>query len=114
MPRKKVEKPIPKETPRPAQTAEAISSLCEEIKEMLLRKNAAYGDSALKPMRVFSRVDNVEQLKVRIDDKLSRLSRGHELPDEKFEDTVDDLIGYLVLFKIAAKRANNEKLGVRL
>jgi hypothetical protein len=43
---------------------------------MLLEKNAKYGNSALEPIRCFSRADPVEQIRVRLDDKLSRLMRG--------------------------------------
>lgn len=78
---------------------------CDRIKELLVSKNRAYGNSALEPMRVFSRADTVEQIKVRIDDKLSRLSRGHALPDESLDDTTMDLIGYLVLLRVAKRRA---------
>lgn len=85
-------------------SAEDIALECDELKELLLRKNAAYGDSALSPLRVFSRADAVEQIKVRIDDKLSRLSRGHELSDESLDDTVRDLMGYLVLYRVARRR----------
>lgn len=67
---------------------------------MLIQKNEAYGNSALDPVRIFSDATAEEQLLVRIDDKLSRLQRGHEFADE---DTVTDLIGYLVLLKIARK-----------
>jgi hypothetical protein len=63
------------------------------------RENIAYGNSALDPVRCFSKADPVEQIKVRIDDKLSRLMRGHDAG----EDTITDLIGYLVLLKIAKK-----------
>ena len=70
----------------------------QRIGRMLIEKNQAYGNSALDPVRVFSRADPVEQIKVRIDDKLSRLQRGSEFG----EDTITDLIGYLVLLKIAA------------
>ncbi len=85
-------------------TQAAIAEECDALKAMLLRKNAAYGDSALDPLRVFSRVDAVEQIRVRIDDKISRLARGHALPDESLQDTEDDLGGYLILLKIARKR----------
>lgn len=87
-----------------SQTQREIVEACDAIKELLLRKNAAYGDSALKPVRLFSKTDNVEQIKVRLDDKLSRLMRGHALPDETLEQTTEDLIGYLVLLQIAIKR----------
>jgi hypothetical protein len=65
--------------------------------DMLIAKNAAYGNSALAPVRVFSRASTEEQLLVRIDDKLSRLARGAAAG----EDVVRDLVGYLVLLLIA-------------
>jgi len=71
------------------------------IEEMLIAKNRAYGDSALEPVRVFSKTDTIEQLYVRIDDKLSRVQRGHEYPGD---DTIFDLVGYLVLLLIAKER----------
>lgn len=71
-----------------------------EVESMLLAKNEAYGDSALNPVRVFSRADPIEQLLVRIDDKLSRLARG----TASGEDVEHDLLGYLVLLRIARNR----------
>lgn len=79
-------------------TADLIVNVCDEVKAMLLQKNAAYGDSALQPLRVFSRSDAQEQLLVRIDDKLSRIARGNEFNGD---DTVLDLIGYLILLRVA-------------
>jgi hypothetical protein len=87
------------------ETEESISRVVSEIEEMLIAKNRAYGDSALEPVRVFSKADNIEQLYVRIDDKLSRVKRGHEYPGD---DTISDLIGYLVLLLIAKER--NERV----
>lgn len=71
------------------------------IKAMLLEKNRKYGNSALEPIRIFSKSSNTEQLQVRIDDKISRL-RSQQSDDN--EDTVDDLIGYLFLLKIAKSK----------
>ena len=83
-------------------TQDQIKEVCDSIKELLLQKNAKYGDSALNPERVFSKADAVEQIKVRIDDKLSRIATtGFSAIDE---DTLQDLIGYLVLLKIALSR----------
>lgn len=79
-----------------------IAQTCDEIKAMLLEKNRAYGDSALNPLRVFSKADPVEQIKVRIDDKLSRIVRGSNAG----EDVILDLIGYLILLRIATKEQN--------
>jgi hypothetical protein len=85
------------------ETQKEISQICDEIKSFLIAKNISYGDSALEPVRIFSKLDTVAQIAIRIDDKLSRVSRGHEFPGD---DTIDDLIGYLILLKIAGKRSN--------
>ena len=85
--------------------AEAIHNACREVEQMLLEKNKAYGNSASEPVRVFSRVDPIEQINVRIDDKLSRMMRGHEYPGD---DTELDLIGYLVLKRAIVSRKNEQ------
>ena len=82
-------------------TVNDINRVCTEIKNMLMQKNLAYGDSALEPVRIFSKADPTEQILVRIDDKLSRFARGKEYPGD---NDIDDLIGYLVLLKIAKER----------
>ncbi len=83
-----------------------IECICDEIKELLISKNRKYGNSALEPCRVFSKSSAVEQLLVRIDDKLNRVMQGAGLLD-KDEDVINDLIGYLVLLKIGM---NQEKM----
>ena len=85
------------------ETQEAIKTICEDVKELLLYKNQKYGDSALNPCRIFSKASEVEQLLVRIDDKLNRIQKGAGLLAED-EDVVMDLIGYLILLKIGLKR----------
>ena len=79
-------------------TQVSIAKVCDEIKSMLIAKNKSYGDSALNPVRIFATSDNIEQLHVRIDDKLSRISRGGSFLGD---NDIDDLIGYLILLKIA-------------
>ena len=54
-------------------TKEVIIEVCDYIKNMLVDKNRRYGDSAINPIRMFSKLNPVEQINVRIDDKLSRL-----------------------------------------
>ena len=83
-------------------TQEEISAVCNDIKELLLYKNKQYGDSALNPSRIFSKASAVEQILVRIDDKLNRIQKGAGLVGED-EDVIQDLIGYLVLLKIGLK-----------
>lgn len=80
-----------------------IARVCDSIKELLLQKNAKYGDSALNPTRIFSKASATEQILVRIDDKLSRISRGVGLLLDD-EDVIRDLLGYLVLLKISIDR----------
>lgn len=78
----------------------AILNECNRLAAMLIEKNRSYGNSALDPVRIFSQADNVEQLKVRLDDKLSRFARGKEYQGD---NDLDDLMGYLVLLSIAKK-----------
>lgn len=83
------------------EAARAIDEECDRVKEMLLAKNKAYGNSALDPVRVFSKAPPTEQILVRLDDKLSRLARGASAG----EDVILDIIGYLVLLRIARRMA---------
>jgi len=83
-----------------------VKQISYEITNMLVEKNKAYGDSALNPLRVFSKADTLEQIKVRIDDKLSRIYRGRDFLDE---DVVLDLIGYLFMYKIQTNRNLTQK-----
>lgn len=96
--------PEPPETapaaPGVAPAAAAIRAECAFLADFLVAKNAAYGNSALAPLRLFSHADRTEQLRVRIDDKLSRLAAGDGYPGE---DTVLDLLGYLVLLRVATR-----------
>lgn len=82
-------------------TQQLIKEVVKDVESLLLEKNKAYGDSAVDPVRVFSKADNLEQIYVRIDDKLSRVKRGHEYPGD---DTIKDLIGYLVLLLVAKEK----------
>jgi pyruvate carboxylase len=94
-----------------AQTAFNIREVTTELAEMLIAKNRAYGDSALNPQRFFSTAPSDEQIKVRLDDKLNRIRTmtvNGQSEDAMGEDVVNDLLGYLVLLRIAQKRA---KLG---
>lgn len=77
-----------------------VRDVLDEVAFVLASKNAAYGDSALNPVRIFSKADSQEQIRVRIDDKLSRLARGSDAG----EDVTMDLLGYLVLLRVVQKR----------
>ena len=79
-------------------TQKKISEMCDEIKTILLEKNRKYGDSAINPKRVFSKASPIEQINVRIDDKISRIMSAQ---DDDTEDAELDLIGYLILKRVA-------------
>ena len=88
-------------------TEQLIEEMCDSMKELLLQKNRNYGDSATNPSNVFSKGSPVESICARIDDKLMRI-QNKGINDET-EDTVSDLIGYLILLKVALhKEKNNE------
>lgn len=72
----------------------------DEYFKTLMEKNYAYGNSAICPIRKFSQASNLEQLYVRIDDKLSRIAMGTGLTNESIADTLFDLSGYLILLLI--------------
>jgi len=77
-----------------------VRELLNNIGDLLIEKNHKYGNSVLEPVRVFSKASPLEQIKVRIDDKISRLVKGDNILEDD-EDVVDDLIGYLVIYKLA-------------
>lgn len=74
---------------------------CNNIKELLLEKNRKYGNSAIHPSRIFSKSSSIEQIYVRIDDKINRIMNRQ---DDDVEDTITDLIGYLILLRVALKQ----------
>ena len=79
----------------------SLEKVLKEVSSVLIEKNNKYGDSALNPIRVFSNQSSIEQLKVRIDDKLKRIQNQS---DDEDEDVILDLIGYLVLLRIALSK----------
>lgn len=76
---------------------QAIQQECESIGKMLISKNRAYGNSVFDPIHIFSKTDWENQIKIRIDDKLCRIKKGGEYPGD---DTIMDLIGYLILLRV--------------
>ena len=87
-------------------TRSKIKSKCKNLENLLLQKNARYGDSALQPLNVFSEAGAVAGIKVRIDDKLKRIKNSGLV--DATEDTLQDLAGYLILLMIAKDNASND------
>ena len=88
-------------------TQNSIKWTCNEIRDLLLAKNKAYGDSALEPDNIFSKLDSAQAICARIDDKLSRIKNVGL--DDNTEDTLDALIGYMILLKIARERSGSRQ-----
>ena len=83
------------------QFASDLNLVLEEVRALLIAKNRKYGDSALNPRRIFSKQDAVEQIKVRLDDKLTRMANQQTDEDE---DVELDMLGYLLILRIAKAR----------
>ncbi len=73
-----------------------VTDYCDDLRNLLIKKNKSYGNSALEPVRIFSKASSEEQLFVRIDDKLSRIKSGN---NDFNEDTIQDIQGYLILLQ---------------
>jgi hypothetical protein len=85
-------------------------AVADEVASMVAMKNRKYGNSALEPVRIFSKADTAEQLRVRIDDKLSRIRAGAADEDE---DPIRDLMGYLILELVRRRRFPSVALGTK-
>lgn len=83
-----------------------LDEVLRGIRDLLIYKNEKYGNSALSTDgAVFGRKLSVRDgLHVRMNDKLKRLKQG----DGDDEDTAQDLLGYLILDKIAIMREIRE------
>lgn len=83
-----------------APAAFEILKVCLALAVFLMQKNLAYGNSALEPLRAMSKADPAEQIRVRMDDKLSRMIRG----ESAGEDPAHDFVGYWVLLEVLKGR----------
>ena len=77
------------------ETRQNITRVMDSLKELLLEKNRRYGDSALKPLGIFTHHagDSKAGILWRLDDKLSRVAHSDELR----RNDVCDIMGYLCL-----------------
>ena len=84
------------------ETRNKIKATIENVEKLLISKNIQYGDSALDPIGLFAKGNAEDLIRVRIDDKLSRLKSGDD-SIESDEDVIEDLIGYLVLLLVVMR-----------
>lgn len=84
-----------------------IRDECAHICTLLIRKNEAYNNSLHTPPPLFP-MDAETGIKARINDKLNRIKTTGLSSDT--EDTLDDLIGYLIHLNIAYKLKNQKEV----
>ena len=83
--------------------ADLIKDTCDEIKNLLLRKNHDYGNSFAKQYEKYGLTSGL----IRLDDKMNRLEtlRNNEAQvQESIEDTVADIAGYAILLLIELRK----------
>jgi hypothetical protein len=78
-----------------------IRKECNNLADVLCEKNRKYGNSALEPIRIFSKASAIDQILTRLDDKITRI-RNQQSDDT--EDTEFDIAGYLILLRIARRK----------
>lgn len=77
-------------------TQEKIDLVCGNFAKFLKEKNRRYGDSAISPMKIFSKSEAGSQICNRLDDKLGRIKNSTELK----KNDCSDILGYMVLLMI--------------
>ena len=78
-------------------TQNKIDSVFQSLSRLVQEKNRRYGDSAIKPLRIFSKLPEDEGIKIRLDDKLNRIINAGEI---RKNDAVD-IMGYLCLYCVS-------------
>jgi len=83
-----------------------IETICDEVKELLIRKNRDYGDSFAKQFAKYGVLSGM----IRMDDKMSRLDNlvggASDSVGESLEDSMCDLAGYAILTLLELRKSN--------
>jgi hypothetical protein len=97
-----LKKPQPRQQATTTSCSEqAIRRVCAELADFLVEKNKSYGDSFRSPGQIWQS-DPVTRVRVRIEDKLSRIAHGQAYQGD---DTELDLAGYFVLLLVLRAEA---------
>jgi hypothetical protein len=76
----------------------SIRKQCELIRDGLLIHNEKYGSSIFRPVTILSSISAEDALRLRIDDRIRKLSCKN-ISRQQERELVDDLIGYLINFR---------------
>jgi hypothetical protein len=86
-----------------------IDNICNEVKELLKKKNADYDSSFSKLYKKYGTLSSL----IRLEDKINRLENlcnGHNPQiNESIDDTLMDIIGYCILTLVERKKEKNEE-----
>lgn len=86
-------------------SAELIAQRCDEIKELLLSKNKAYGNSAFEDGEKFGMIVPPEDGIInRIIDKEKRIANEIRLHGKPTKNNIIDLIGYHIIYSIVIEQ----------
>jgi len=81
-----------------------IKDVCNDVRDLLIRKNHDYGDSFAKQYEKYGLMSSL----IRMDDKLKRLETLHGGEQaqvaESIEDTLKDLAGYALLTLVELRK----------
>lgn len=90
--------------PAAATQATRITATCDEVRDLLIRKNHDYGDSFSKQFDKYGLMSAL----IRMDDKMARLdtliNADETMVDESIEDTLADLAGYALLALVEMRK----------
>jgi len=92
----------------------AVKETIQFISDMLLKKHAQYGSSIFRPMTILSQSSTEEQIRMRIDDRIHKLTKLSmpELEGEHGRRIIYDLTGFLINYCAFQHVHNPEVWGV--
>ena len=82
-----------------------ITKKCNEIRDLLLEKNEAYGNAVFDKGVLFD-VDPLYAIQARINDKLNRIKNNNVYHSD---NDLLDLTGYLILLQVMKEQLDNKK-----
>lgn len=68
-----------------------------KIGDVVIHKNRKYGDAALSPINIFSKINAINSITIRLDDKVNRIINSKTLR----KNDIVDIIGYLILYVVS-------------
>lgn len=87
------------------ETNELLKQEFDKLRDFVIKKNNDYNNSLQNPISVFqpSKIDGILG---RLDDKLNRIK--HAGINKHTEDSLDDIVGYILHLKIMIKTSDND------